>query len=159
MWVLLQEVWECLRNYLKKPALCIVSTQLELQTASTILLGQTQKTQIKSSFCFHICGMRVNPHEFNRSIPQMCHTTLYKDHSLEKSNKPYTKQQCGNGPPKLQDFTMSLTNKPRQEQHISSSPRAPAISWQSLDGLIQTLSKTQDYVAPQASLPNPSCFK
>lgn len=36
-----------------------------------------------------------------------------------------------------------------QEHHISSFAIAPAISWQLLDGLIQTLSKTRDYVAPR----------
>lgn len=93
--------------------------------------------------------MRVSPSEFNRSIPQMCHSALHKDHSLEKCNKPFSKQQCCEGLPELQDFTMFLTNKPRQEQHISSSARAAAISWQLLDGLIQTLSKTWDYAAPR----------
>lgn len=149
MQILLQEVWECLRNYLKNPCICIVSTQTELQTASTILLGQTQNTQVKSSFYFRICGVRVSPSEFNRSIPQMCHSALHKDHSLEKCNKPFSKQQCCEGLPKLQDFTMFVTNKPMQEQHISSSARAPAISWHLLDGLIQTLSKTWDYAAPR----------
>lgn len=45
----------------KKTCIYIVSIQNELQTASTILLGQTQKTEVKSSFYFHICGVRVNP--------------------------------------------------------------------------------------------------
>lgn len=61
MCVLLQEAWGCLRNYLKKPCICIVSTQTELQTASTILLGQTQKTEAESSFYFCIVGSESTP--------------------------------------------------------------------------------------------------
>lgn len=79
-----------------------------------------------------------------------CVTQLYTKTTAWKSgiNLPTSSKYC-EGPPKLQDFTMFLANKPMQEHHISSSAIAPAISWQLLDGLIQTLSKTQDYGAPR----------
>lgn len=79
-----------------------------------------------------------------------CVTQLYTKTTAWKSgiNLPPSSKYC-EGLPKLQDFTIFWTNKPMQEHHISSSAIAPAISWQLLDGLIQTLSKTRDYVAPR----------